>query len=303
MKVIVNRKQYENILKETRGYSKTLEKWADYVTDETLPLIMRQDVSEDVYLLTKLSLKLKDKDFYKEIPIDSLILSVIIIDSESEDAQININYVPFYTQIIENDNGGYDILDVEFEVVMTLPKNRENIDISTLHYYMSSYLSHEFMHVNEWINRNLESPKELKDCLQVYTKGNINGDAVDRIGFLLYVSLSYEQNAFIQQVGTMISKKNPQNKNEFMVYLKENPFYYFVQKMLEFDKDNYLNEINSLPKDRISVLNEIILCYYQEEGKIRKMKSVDTFLKDIDKKFNFVGEYLNKKLLRLITLI
>ena len=56
MKVIVNRSQYKKILKETRGYSKTVENWANYVTDELLPTIMKQDVEEDVYTLKKLSL-------------------------------------------------------------------------------------------------------------------------------------------------------------------------------------------------------------------------------------------------------
>ena len=67
MKIIVNRKQYDKLIKESRGYSKTVEKWADYVTDQLLPSIMDQDVEEDVYLLTKLSLKLKGKDFYEEL--------------------------------------------------------------------------------------------------------------------------------------------------------------------------------------------------------------------------------------------
>ena len=40
MKVIVNRNQYEKVISESRGYSKSVEKWGDYVTDELLPLIL-----------------------------------------------------------------------------------------------------------------------------------------------------------------------------------------------------------------------------------------------------------------------
>ena len=64
MKVIVNRNQYDKVIKESRGYSKSVEKWADYTTDELLPLILKQDVEEDVYVLKKLSIILKGKDFY-----------------------------------------------------------------------------------------------------------------------------------------------------------------------------------------------------------------------------------------------
>ena len=41
MKVIVNRRQYNKVINETRGYSKNVEEWADYVADELLPLIIK----------------------------------------------------------------------------------------------------------------------------------------------------------------------------------------------------------------------------------------------------------------------
>ena len=302
MKVIVNRKQYDKLIKEGRGYSKNVEKWADYVTDEVLLPILKQDVEEDVYLLTKLSLKLKGKDFYEELPIESVILHVIINDSESDEASIDMNYAPFYTQIVENEDGSYNILDMEVEVTMKLPKDRENINLSTLHYYFSSHLSHEFMHLNEWVNRGLKSPKEIKGCEGIYTEGTIYGDAVDRIGYMLYVSLSFESNAFIQQAATMISKRKPENREQFMVYLKETPIYSFVETMLSYDPNIYLEEINNLDKDRISQLYKIMMCYYSKDG-IPKVKGIDKFLFDVDRKFKMTGEYLKRKLLGLITVL
>jgi len=95
MKVIVNRNQYEKVIKESRGYSKSVEKWGDYVTDELLPLVLKQEVEEDVYLLKKLSLKLKGKDFYEDIPIDSIILTVIINGSDDDEASVDMNYNPY----------------------------------------------------------------------------------------------------------------------------------------------------------------------------------------------------------------
>jgi len=302
MKVIVNRKQYDKLINEGRGYSKSVEKWADYVTDELLTKIIEQDVEEDVYLLTKLSLKLKGKDFYEELPIDSIILSVIIVDSEDDEASIDMNYSPFYTQMVENEDGTYNILDVEVEVTMVLPKDRSDIDIDTLHYYFSSHLSHEFMHLNEWVSRGLESPKEIKGCESIYTEGSIYGDAVDRIGYMLYVALSFENNAFIQQAATMISKRKPENKTQFMTYLSENPIYTFAETMLNYDPNIYLGEINNLDKDRVNHLYKIMMCYYSKDG-IPKMKSIDVFLNDLERKFKMNGEYLKRKLLRLITVI
>ena len=303
MKVIVNRKQYINVINETRGYSKVVENWADYITDEMLPKILKQDIKEDVYTVTKLSKKLKGKSFYEEFPVDSVILKVIINEVDNDDASIDMEYSPYFTQIIENDDNTYEILDAEFNIVLTIPKNREDIDMETFYYYFSSFLSHEFMHLYEWVRRYLQTQKEIKGCESIYSNGDINGDAVDRIGYMLYVSQSYELNAFIQQAATMITKRNPQDHNEFMVYLKELPFYNFAQKMIDFNKDIYLKEIESLTKDRTGELSKIILCFYSEEDKLPKMKSFDKFLSDVEKRFKIRGEYLKKKLLRLVTII
>lgn len=303
MKVIVNRNQYEKVINEGRGYSKSVEKWGDYVTDELLPMILKQDVGEDTYSLKKLSLKLKERDFYKEIPIESILLTVIINDSEDDEASVDMNYNPYWTQIVENEDGSYNILDAEFDMILTIPKERETINYQTLHYYVSSFFSHEFMHLYEWVNRGLESPKELKGCEGTYQNGNIYGDAVDRIAYMLYVSLSFELNSFVQQAATMISKRGPENRQQFMTYLKELPMYKFAETMVEYDNNIYLEEINKLPKDRLVELNKIMLCYYYEEGKLPKFKPVDKFLSDIDKHFMIRGEGLKRKLLRLITVV
>jgi len=303
MKVIVNRNQYEKVINEGRGYSKSVEKWGDYVTDELLPMVLKQDVAEDTYSLKKLSLKLKERDFYKEIPIESILLTVIINDSEDDEASVDMNYNPYWTQIVENEDGSYNILDAEFDMILTIPKERETINYQTLHYYVSSFFSHEFMHLYEWVNRGLESPKELKGCEGTYQNGNIYGDAVDRIAYMLYVSLSFELNSFVQQAATMISKRSPENRQQFMTYLKELPMYKFAETMVEYDNNIYLEEINNLPKDRLVELNKIMLCYYYEEGKLPKFKPVDKFLSDIDKHFMIRGEGLKRKLLRLITVV
>jgi len=225
-----------------------------------------------------------------------------MVESEDDEASIDMNYTPFYTQIVENEDGSYNILDAEVEVVMTIPKNREDINISTLYYYFSSHLSHEFMHLNEWVSRGLESPKEIKGCESIYTEGSIYGDAVDRIGYMLYVSLSFENNAFVQQAATMISKRKPENREQFMTYLKENPIYTFVETMLSYNPNIYLEEINNLDKDRLSQLYKIMMCFYSKDG-IPKIKSIDKFLSDVDKKFKMTGEYLKRKLLGLITVV
>jgi hypothetical protein len=44
----------------------------------------------------------------------------------------------------------------------------------------------------------------------------------------------------------MISKRKPENRTQFMTYLKENPIYTFAETMLNYDPNIYLNkDLNS----------------------------------------------------------
>jgi hypothetical protein len=73
--------------------------------------------------------------------------------------------------------------------------------------------------------------------------------------------------------------------------------------MLNFDSKKYLSEINDLTNDRKSELYKIIMCFYHKEGRTPKIKSIDRFLNDLEKKFKITGESFKRKLLRLITVI
>jgi hypothetical protein len=72
--------------------------------------------------------------------------------------------------------------------------------------------------------------------------------------------------------------------------------------MLNYDPNIYLEEINNLDKDRVNHLYKIMMCYYSKDG-IPKMKFIDKFLNDLERKFKMNGEYLKRKLLRLITVV
>ena len=159
------------------------------------------------------------------------------------------------------------------------------------------------MHVYECVNRNLETPSSIKGCEDFYKNGDINGDAIERIAHMLYVTQSFEINAFVQQAATMLSKIKPKNNDDFMNNLKSLPMYLFAETMVNFNSEEYLNEINELPNDKKSELYNIIMCFYYVDGSLPKIKSVDRFLLDLEKKFKIVGESFKRKLLRLITVI
>jgi hypothetical protein len=301
MKIIVNEKQYKNLVLESRGYSKFVDDWSNYICDLILPLIIKQPTGEDVYLFKRLSTTLRDKEFYENFPIESIIFSVILKERDDDEVEMDMSYNPFYTQIVENEDGSVNIHDVEFEIGISLPTERDLILVDEFRYYLSSSLTHEFMHAYEWYKRNLKSPKELKTCNTIFMEGHMDGDVVSKIAFLIYVSLSYEMNAFIQQANNMVKQNEPKGNKEFMNVLKTTPIYKFVKEMVDFDINDVKTKIDELTEDRISELKKIIICYYQKENKLPKVKSVDRFLIDLKNKFNIRGNALMRKLLKIVT--
>ena len=295
MKIIVNEKQYKNLVLESRGYSKFVDDWSNYICDQILPLIIKQPSGEDVYLFKRLSTTLRNKEFYENFPIESIIFSVILKERDDDEVEMDMSYNPFYTQIVENEDGSVNIHDVEFEIVISLPTERDLILVDEFRYYLSSSLTHEFMHAYEWYKRNLKARNTI------FMEGHMDGDIVSKIAFLIYVSLSYEMNAFIQQANNMVKQNEPKGNKEFMNVLKTTPIYKFVKEMVDFDINDVKTKIDELTEDRISELKKIIICYYQKGNKLPKVKSVDRFLIDLKNKFNIRGNALMRKLLKIVT--
>jgi hypothetical protein len=47
----------------------------------------------------------------------------------------------------------------------------------------------------------------------------------------------------------------------------------------------------------------MIMCFYYVEGKLPKIKSLERFINDLERKFKIIGESFKRKLLRLVTVI
>ncbi len=149
MRVIVNENQYNNILIEEKKEYNPLKKWAAYISDILLPKVISLDVSieEDIFTDKNLSKKLGNHDFFKFLPIDSIIFNIIIKDNNKE-PNIDINYYPYWTTVVNN-----ILVDVEFDVeVYSLDK----INLKTVKYDIETYLLKELIKVNSWYKENIE---------------------------------------------------------------------------------------------------------------------------------------------------
>ncbi len=310
MKLIVNEKQYNSLLKEARGYSKVSEDWAHIITDEIMKYIFNIE-GEDVLTMTRLALKYGDKEFFKKLPIESITITVFVDRVSGDEGGADAGYVPHWSHL-EDDvvKGNVVIEDVEFNLEIEIPETatKEN-DYQSIRDYIFQMFTHELLHVYEWYQRGLEDPAERKDCMGLFTGGNVHGNAVERLAYIIYTQLSFEMNAFVHQAGTMLRMRDIETYEDFKEELQSLFIWDFVQAMLDFDVDEYLKEIETLSEEDKEMLQNMKICYYSSKDEWGDMeintKSVgysnERFLKDLSQRFKVRGEGMKRKLYRLAT--
>jgi len=151
MIIILKESQYNNILDSTQNDTKLLNKWASYIADIVLPKIINLDVlsGEDVFTEKNIEVKLGKYDFFKLLPINSMIFNIIVKDENNEEGSINITFSPYWTYI-----NGENIIDLEFDIELYSPKK---IDSGVLYSKIKGYLLKEIEKAYKWYIKNKEN--------------------------------------------------------------------------------------------------------------------------------------------------
>ena len=296
MGVIVNNRQFKKYINETRGHVNATDEWSKIIVDYILKELFNI-TGNDTISLKNLKKIYGDKEFFITLPLNSINIDIIVNKIEGDEGSADASFKPS-TIMISDDNL---VEDVTLTLNIDLPNEISNTD-DNLKNYLISMFSHELLHVYEWFKRKLSDPKENKECNLVFMSGDINGNIIQRIAFLLYAQLSYEMNAFVNQASSMLKKRGITTYKEFMLELKDMFVWDFVEGMEEFDYNKALNEIETLPEEEFETLYSIIGCYYSVKGKEdlrRKHITLEIFLKDIEKTFKIRGQVLKRKLLKI----
>ena len=193
MRVIVNESQYNKILFKEQEVNKVAQEWSTYLTDKILPHIigLETNFKEDVFTDTNLKNKLRNYKFFKELPIESIIYTIIKNVKDSEDIKVKVKYSPYWTYL------NYDhIKDAEFDAVITLPSTPTNEQIEGIRYLLKKELSKEFIKISNWYDKErtkneILKEQEVKNITYDVGVGNIHDtDLYDEVSFLN--SLFYE---------------------------------------------------------------------------------------------------------------
>lgn len=232
----------------------------------------------------------------------------------------------------------YDYLDLEKNDINTLTNfliKNEKIDTK-----VDGMIAHEMTHSLEFYNRKLNGAETFPDRLtnfliNTYKDDNITNLTNDWKPFLnlVYLDLSFERNARIPQLYSMIKNENIENEKDFfnvvsksevwndMIQLRDfnAKDYYdgFSYNMSDDDIDTVLSEYKGTTKDKIfkvllekwnsimDLVNEDFEKYGDTKLKKLTLYTLDNpmkFLTYWEKRFHFHWDDFNKKINRLYSI-
>ena len=143
-----------NEMKDNKLEGEIISKWVNYIIDIIFSSIRDLDVTEDVITIKDLNKKLGKHDFFKIIPMDSMIFNIILLDNKNDITGIDINFNPYWTSITHDNKGNPYISDAEFDIEII---DRENIDINDIFIYLDTLLKKELLKVHNWFIKQIEA--------------------------------------------------------------------------------------------------------------------------------------------------
>jgi len=190
MRIVVNESQYNKLLLEEHLFYNSVKKWANYITDLVFPHILSLEIDEDVFTYKNLSKKLKGRNFFKKLPIDSIIVNIMKTINTDNNTSINIFYNPYWTTIVSDNKNNDYIIDAEFDIEVSLPEDMELDEMVNINKKISYLLVEELMNLYSWWNKAQSETNviDLKEQLNIDQLGTeeISDDEMKKLELLNY---------------------------------------------------------------------------------------------------------------------
>ena len=103
MRIIVNKNQYNKLLKHNKEESQLYEEWSNFILDKIEVHRNSNILTEEIVCERNLKIKLKGKPFFNDLPINNLILNIF------ETKNVERCDYPTNTFIMENKEVELDI--------------------------------------------------------------------------------------------------------------------------------------------------------------------------------------------------
>ena len=136
MRLIVNEKQYKELLFTNKNEIDSISEWVDYISDFTINKLENKNLFESILCTNKLNLKLGKFKFFKKLPIDNLVLNIyneenVKFKCDFDTEQIFINEDNQLKNVVINME-----MDKNISLIEQIDKNKLKITLSGIkHWY------------------------------------------------------------------------------------------------------------------------------------------------------------------------
>jgi len=316
---------YKNYLKnnifESLGINDDILEWTKFLYSLVLNEIYLFAIDlEDDEIYKQTSLKQSDKhtnsasiDFLKKDLLKILPEELKNNSIKPFNLKIDISFINIETDFnfnIETSNAYYDNDENLLYFDLYLPdyyineidKNEKSfLSYIKKHFkkYIKSIIAHELTHALEFKNKKSIITKDyrLNFVTNTIKRTPLIGTSKDMIKFLelIYLHLSFEENARITQIYIDIEDENIKNQDDFWKYVKKTNTWIEMYNLKTFNSINFYSNLDFKLNDKITDENLINVFKYLENDDDLKLLITQTILKDWNNTINNVNDYFNNK--------
>ena len=316
---------YKNYLKnnifESLGINDDILEWTKFLYSLVLNEIYLFAIDlEDDEIYKQTSLKQSDKhtnsasiDFLKKDLLKILPEELKNNSIKPFNLKIDISFINIETDFnfnIETSNAYYDNDENLLYFDLYLPdyyineidKNEKSfLSYIKKHFkkYIKSIIAHELTHALEFKNKKSIITKDyrLNFVTNTIKRTPLIGTSKDMIKFLelIYLHLSFEENARITQIYIDIEDENIKNQDDFWKHVKKTNTWIEMYNLKTFNSINFYSNLDFKLNDKITDENLINVFKYLENDDDLKLLITQTILKDWNNTINNVNDYFNNK--------
>tara|TARA_Y100000592_G_C5468515_1_gene318056 strand:- start:222 stop:659 length:438 start_codon:yes stop_codon:yes gene_type:complete len=141
MRLIVNNKQYKHIVSHQNKKNKFVSGWGNYIKDIIIEKLENRNLNENIITINKLNLKLNNKKFFNELPINNVILNIY----EENENPFNVEWDKESIYLDKNKQ----IKDVNLNILIN--KNNELNEIIN-----ENKINLKLLKIKDWYENNID---------------------------------------------------------------------------------------------------------------------------------------------------
>jgi len=235
-----------------------------------------------------------DKNFYKQFDLK---IDVSFLNKVDFDIKLSNSYYDKFEKLL------YFDLYLPDTFLNEKDKNETTFNIYIKKYfknYIKSLISHELLHMFEFSKQDSNKDLMLNFVNNTVKKSALIGTSSNMLDFLelIYLQLSFEENARITQIYIELEDEEINSQNDFWSKIQNTNVWNEMLKLKNFDADVFYSNLNYSLNDNIKDKNINIIFNSLENDADLKDLITQSIITNWNNTINDVNKYFNNNLLK-----